>query len=177
MNKLSYMDNENLKLETALYKVYNSLYVKDRVDFYVKLSPHKFDVNSYKVSVFFIIDQSKYWKSSPLYSEEYFDFVTQVLGYGDVEEELEVLTKYVIHSKKVFVYKFFKHTNMEVYNPLINTIEDMGIPVLLKSPEFSPYPYPAIILDERSPSTVKEVETELNNEFDLEDILIYFDKI
>jgi len=157
-----------------LYKVYNSLYVKDRVDFYVKLSPHKFDVNSYKVSVFFIIDQSKYWKSSPLYSEEYFDFVT-LLGYGDVEEELEVLTKYVIHSKMVFIHKFFKHTNMEVYNPLINAIEDMGIPVLLKLPEF--IPYPEIILDERSPSTVKEVETELNNEFDLEDILIYFDKI
>jgi hypothetical protein len=169
------MDNENLKLESALYKVYNSLYVKDRVDFYVKLSPHKFDVNSYKVSVFFIIDQSKYWKSSPLYSEEYFDFVTQVLEDGDVEEELDELTKYVIHSKLAFVHKFFEHSNMEVYRPLINAIEEMDIPVVVKLPERKPYP--EIILDERSPSTVKEVQTELNNEFNLEDILIYFDKI
>lgn len=161
----------NIKLEKALYKVFNNLFIKDRLDFYVEVKPHKFDENSYKIYTWLIINQSKYWKSSPNYSQEYFDFVMSIFE-GDAEETFNELGKYVIHDKLFFTGVFYRLSNRGVYKPLFNSLKEMGIHYVMK--ESYRFPYPEIILDKNIPMTVEDVQKELNDEFNLDDILIYF---
>lgn len=160
------MSKDNIT--NQLYKVINTLYIKNKIDFSVRLINRD---NVIVVTFEFIIDQSRYWKGSPNYSQEYFDSVMSIFE-GDSEDIIHDLIKYVIYDKRYFTNISYRLSNRGVYKPLYNALNEMGVGHVLK--ENPTTPYPEIVLYGNNSMSSQEVIEKLSKEFNVDDILIYF---
>lgn len=157
----------------SLEKVFNTLYVKNRCYFYIKLSKHKFDPNgtTLVVEVYFVVDQAKYWESSPDFNQEYYDFV---FNTNDAEEILDELSKYVISDRLSFTYIYYEHINKDIYDPILGEIKEMGYDCGLSYIKYKEYPI--ITVFNVDDATIKRIDRDLGKKFNVDDILITNDK-
>jgi len=179
MNLLSHfiifmvMTEDYSLLEKSLTKIYESLYVKGRTDFTVEVTKHRFDTEgkAITINVHFIIDQAKYWPDSPDFDEDYYSFVINDLD-EDPEEELDNLAQYITHDKLAFNHKYYKHTNGDVYQPLLDEIKNMGYDSTIQWSERLPYPTIKVICDISDTEFYSSFEKELNKKFNTDDLII-----
>ena len=167
------MTEDYSTLTKGLTKIYNSLYIKGRVDFTIEITKHKFDMdgNSIYINVYFIIDQAKYWSESPQFDNDYYHFVMSKIDDGDIEEELDGLAQYVTHDRLSFNHKRYKHSNGDVYQPLLDEIKNMGYDSEIEWSERLMYPMVKVDTDMSDRGFI-EFQKELSKKYDTDDILI-----
>jgi len=167
------MTEDYSTLTKGLTKIYNELYIKGRVDFTIEITKHKFDVegNTISIHVFFIIDQAKYWSESPQFDNDYYHFVMSKIDDGDIEEELDSLAQYVTHDRLAFNHKWYKHSNRDVYQPLLDEIKNMGYDSDIEWSERFMFPMVKVYTDMSDRGFI-EFTRELSHKYDTDDILI-----
>ena len=154
----------------SLYKLYNQLYFKNKVDFTVELEKHKFDPNgdTIVVVVYVTVDQKKYWSDSSEFDQEYYDFISSMDDMG--EETLDEYVKYVVSDRLVFNRLYYKQKNDDIYEPILDKIQEMGYDCGLSHEKRRPYPIITVFnVDERD---LYNINKELEKEFNIDDILI-----
>ena len=168
------------QLERTLHKLLDNLSIKGRTKFRVEINE---DILpdwlggglSYKIKVFLINDHSKYCDSSPNFSSEYFNYINKLYSSRYDIEVYELFKYLTLNIKEPNISIFWEHYNTDVYEPLLKELGIMKIPYKVN---FSIHkPFVEIILDERFPSTISDIQKELGNLFSLDGILIYFDKL
>ena len=167
------MTEDYSTLTKGLTKIYNSLYIKGRVDFTIEITKHKFDMdgNSIYINVYFIIDQAKYWSESPQFDNDYYHFVMSKIDDGDIEEELDSLSQYVTHDRLAFNHKRYKHSNRGVYKPLLKEIKNMGYDSEIEWSERLMYPMVKVDTNMSDRGFI-EFTRELSQKYDTDNILI-----
>lgn len=172
------MSNE--QIERALTKAFQTLIFKGRVDFTVKVlsiinQPGYTDDDNkiyYNIYVYFTVDHAMYWSNSPQFSREYNDLITNIDIF---EGKLNDAVKYIIPTDNFTVWFGFKHFNTDVYKPLLDTLGKMKITFISN---FSETTGPMeLILDEEHEYDHIGIMKELENQFDLDDIVIYFEDL
>ena len=162
------------ELEKSIYKLVNTLVVKDRIDFAVEVFEYINDSSekNYQIYVTFTNDHSKYWPSSPSHSQEYTDMVEDLSN--NVEDEVYSLVQYVI-TDEVRVYIVWEHSETEVYEPLFDMLGEMKVHFAVN---FNTYvPNLAIKVDERYSPKVNEIFNELSKKFDTDYITIWDERL
>ena len=163
------------ELEKALHKLIDSLVIKGRIDFSVEISEYfnSYSEKTYTIYVTIDNDHSKYWRSSPNYSEEYYEMITNLDTY--LEDEVYSLSQYVI-TDEIVVKIVWEHSGTDVYEPLFDLMGELKIPFAVK---YSTYvPNLSIIIDDSfSDKNFGEIHDELNKSFDTDDIAMWYQRL
>lgn len=160
----------NQELEKSIYKLINTLVVKDRIDFSVEVAEFITDPSdkTYKIYVTLINDHSKYWPSSSSYSKEYNNMISSL--EFNLEDEVYSLVQYVI-TDEVDVRIVWEHLNTDVYQPVFNLLGELKVHFVVY---FNNYvPYLSIKVDERYSPKVNEIFNELSKNFNVDYIAIW----
>lgn len=158
------------ELEKSIFKLINTLVVKDRIDFAVEVFEYINDTSekNYQVYVTFTNDHSKYWPSSPSYSQDYNEMISNL--ENNIEDEVYSLVQYVI-TDEVVVRIVWEHSNTEVYEPLFDMLGEMKVHFAVN---FNTYvPNLALKVDERYSPKISEIFSKLSEKFDTDYIAIW----
>jgi hypothetical protein len=166
------MSNE--QIEKALTKAFQTLIFKGKIDFTVEVTWYTdFEDNlNYNIYVYFTVDHAMYWSNSPQFSKDYNYLITNIDIY---EEKLNDVVKYILPTEEYTVWFGFKHFNTDVYKPLLDALGKLKISFVSN---FSESNGPMeVILDEEHEYDHGIIMKELENLFDLDDIIIYFEDL
>jgi len=157
-------------IQTALTKLYNSLLIKDRIDFKVGVMTKLIrDDVFYEITVKFVVDHAKFWSDSPEYSRDYNNLINEISN--EYSDELVDLTKYFLPTEYYDVWVKYEHYNTDAYEPLLKELGTMGVAYVT---EFSEHTCSfKIILDAENERP--NIVSSLNS--DIDDIIMYYGDI
>jgi len=160
------------QIEKALHKIYQTLLFKNDIKFRVEVDPQMYDEQYlvYSIIVYFTVDHAKFWSESPEFSPDYNRMINFIRE--DFDERLDDVTKYVLPTESYSIWIRFEHYNTDVYKPILDFIGEIGVPFINEFTETSPNI--EIVLDENSESDYDTVYRQLEEKFDVDDILIYW---
>jgi hypothetical protein len=159
------------QIAKALTKLYNSLLIKDRFKFRLEVNPkvHSSNIVVYRIIIYVTVDHAMYWPESPEWDKEYTSFLNNLRD--DYEEELDSITKYILHTEQYVIHFKFEHFNTDVYERLLDYLGEKGIP--FKIEHDSLMPNLEVVIDENYPEDWDKLMNDIDSHFDIEDIAFY----
>ena len=164
------------QIAKALTKLYESLLVKGKFQFKVEVTNDISSYNStpvYKIRILVLVDHAKFWSESPDYDSNYSEIMDNM--FDNWYEEFDSLYKYVLPTEMVMLSIKFKHFDTDIYKPLLNYIGELNIPYVTNFSEH--LPTITVTLDENSVDDPDEVYEEINDKFNIDDIILSFEPI
>lgn len=164
------------QIAKALTKLYEKLLVKGRFQFKVEVTNTISSYNStplYKVRIVVLVDQAKLWSESPKHDSKYTEIMDDM--FDTWYEEFDSLYKYILPTEMVMITIKFEHFNTDIYKPLLDYIGELNIPYVTNFGEH--LPTIIVTLDENSVDDPDEVYEEINDKFNIDDIILSFEPI
>lgn len=164
------------QIAKALTKLYESLLVKGKFQFKVEVTNNISSYNStpvYKIKILVLVDHAKFWSESPDYDSNYSEIMDNM--FDNWYEEFDSLYKYVLPTEMVMLSIKFKHFDTDIYKPLLNYIGELNIPYVTNFSEH--LPTITVTLDENSVDDQEEVYEDINDKFNIDDIILSFEPI
>ena len=164
------------QIAKALTKLYESLLVKGKFQFKVEVTNNISSYNStpvYKIRILVLVDHAKFWSESPDYDSNYSEIMDNM--FDTWYEEFDSLYKYVLPTEMVMLSIKFKHFDTDIYKPLLNYIGELNIPYVTNFSEH--LPTITVTLDENSVDDQEEVYENINDKFNIDDIILSFEPI
>ena len=164
------------QIAKALTKLYESLLVKGKFQFKVDVTNNISSYNStpvYKIKILVLVDHAKFWSESPDYDSSYSEIMDNMFDIW--YEEFDSLYKYVLPTEMVMLSIKFKHFDTDIYKPLLNYIGELNIPYVTNFSEH--LPTITVTLDENSVDDQEEVYEDINDKFNIDDIILSFEPI
>lgn len=164
------------QIAKALTKLYESLLVKGKFQFKVEVTNNISSYNStpvYKIKILVLVDHAKFWSESPDYDSNYSEIMDNM--FDNWYEEFDSLYKYVLPTEMVMLSIKFKHFDTDIYKPLLNYIGELNIPYVTSFSEH--IPTITVTLDENSVDDQEEVYEDINDKFNIDDIILSFEPI
>lgn len=164
------------QIAKALTKLYESLLVKGKFQFKVEVTNNISSYNStpvYKIRIVVLVDHAKFWSESPDYDSNYSEIMDNM--FDTWYEEFDSLYKYVLSTEMVMLSIKFKHFDTDIYKPLLNYIGELNIPYVTNFSEH--LPTITVTLDENSVDDQEEVYEDINDKFNIDDIILSFEPI
>jgi len=164
------------QIAKALTKLYESLLVKGKFQFKVDVTNNISSYNStpvYKIKILVLVDHAKFWSESPDYDSNYSEIMDNM--FDNWYEEFDSLYKYVLPTEMVMLSIKFKHFDTDIYKPLLNYIGELNIPYVTNFSEH--LPTITVTLDENSVDDQEEVYEDINDKFNIDDIILSFEPI
>ena len=164
------------QIAKALTKLYESLLVKGKFQFKVEVKNNISSYNStpvYKIKILVLVDHAKFWSESPDYDSNYSEIMDNM--FDNWYEEFDSLYKYVLPTEMVMLSIKFKHFDTDIYKPLLNYIGELNIPYVTNFSEH--LPTITVTLDENSVDDQEEVYEDINDKFNIDDIILSFEPI
>lgn len=164
------------QLSKALTKLYEKLLVKGQFRFKVEVTNTISSYKStpvYKIKILVLVDHPKYWSESPDYDSNYFEIMNDMFDNWIVE--FDSLYKYLLPTEMVMTIIKFEHFNTDIYKPLLDYIGELNIPYVTNFSEHQPTII--VMLDENSVDDQEEVYEDINDKFNIDDIILSFEPI